>query len=159
MPEKIAAPQPPRGMTRLLFRAPIYLFRVGLGWLLGKRFLLLNHTGRKSGQPRQAVVEVVRNDEGSDTYVIASGFGEKSHWFQNLMHNPDVTIQVGRCKLAVTARRLAPAEAADEMAAYAQRHPRAARSLARLMGYQVDGSERDYRALGEQIPFITLQPR
>jgi deazaflavin-dependent oxidoreductase (nitroreductase family) len=159
MPKKVAAPQPPRGLTRLLFRAPIYLYRVGLGWLLGGRFLLLTHTGRKSGLPRQAMVEVVRHDEGSDTYVIASGFGEKSQWFQNLMHNPDVTIQVGRRKLAVTARQLAPAEAADEMAAYAQRHPSAARSLARLMGYQVDGSESDYRALGEQIPFITLQPR
>lgn len=159
MPKKIAAPQPPQGMTRLLFRAPIYLYRIRLGWLLGGRFLLLNHIGRKSGLPRQAVVEVVRHDEGSDTYVIASGFGEKSQWFQNLMHNPDVTIQVGRRKLAVTARRISPEKAADEMAAYARQHSRAARSLARLMGYHVDGSENDYRALGEQIPFIILQPR
>lgn len=47
---------PPRTrMQRALFRAPILLDRLGLGGLLGHRFLLLTHTGR----PRQVVLEVV----------------------------------------------------------------------------------------------------
>jgi deazaflavin-dependent oxidoreductase (nitroreductase family) len=154
--KKMSEPQPPRGLSRLLFRAPIYLYRAGLGWLLGGRFLLLHHTGRKSGLPRQAVVEVVRHDEASDTYVIASGFGERSQWFQNLMQQPEVTIQVGRRKLAVTAERLSREEAGDEMVDYARRHAGAARNLARFMGFEVDGSEGDYRALGEEIPFFHL---
>jgi deazaflavin-dependent oxidoreductase (nitroreductase family) len=154
--KKISEPQPPRGLSRLLFRTPIYLYRVGLGWLLGGRFLLLNHVGRKSGLPRQAVVEVVRHDEASDTYVIASGFGERSQWFQNVMEQPEVTIQVGRRKLAVTAERLSREAAGDEMVDYARRHAGAARNLARFMGFEVDGSEEDYRALGEEIPFVHL---
>ena len=64
-------PKLPSGFSRLMFRLPIYLYKVGLGGLLGGRFLLLNHVGRKSGQPRQAVVEVVRHvvrptDVGAD---------------------------------------------------------------------------------------------
>jgi deazaflavin-dependent oxidoreductase (nitroreductase family) len=157
--KKIGKPQPPQGLSRLLFRAPIYLYRAGLGWLLGGRFLLLHHVGRKSGQPRQAVVEVVRHDKDSDTYVIASGFGAKSQWFQNLIHQPEVTIQVGRRKLAVRAERLSAEEGEEEMRRYARVHATAARELARFMGYQVDGSEEDYRALGREIPFVALRPR
>lgn len=152
-------PKLPDGLSRLLFRAPIYLYKARLGWLLGGRFLLLNHIGRKSGQPRQVVVEVVRHDPASDTYIVASGFGEKAQWFQNLMQTPDVTIQVGRRKLAVHARRLTPEEAADEMADYARRNARAARSLAGFMGFEVDGSEEGYRQLGEQLPFVALEKR
>lgn len=152
-------PKLPSGLSRLLFRAPIYLYKARLGWLLGGRFLLLNHIGRKSGQPRQAVVEVVRHDQARDTYIIASGFGEKAQWFQNLMHTPDITIQVGRRKLAVHARRLSPAEAADEMADYARRNPKAARTLAGFMGYEIQDTEAGYRQLGEQLPFLALERR
>lgn len=158
MPTRIRHPQPPRGLTRFLFRLPIWFYRLGLGWLLGGRFMLINHVGRKTSLPRQVVVEVVRHNKVSDIYVIASGFGEKSQWFQNLMYNPDVTIQVGRRKLAVTARRLSEAEAADEMVAYARQHPNAARVLARFMGFEVEGTEADYRELGKEIPFIALRP-
>ena len=38
--------RPPRTrLRRALFRAPIWLYRLGLGGLLGGRFLLLTHTG------------------------------------------------------------------------------------------------------------------
>lgn len=40
--------QPPSGVSRALFRAPIYLYRLGLGWLFGKRILLLNITSGES---------------------------------------------------------------------------------------------------------------
>ncbi len=150
-------PKPPSGLSRRLFRLPIYLYKVGLGGLLGDRFLLLNHSGRKSGLPRQAVVEVVRCDLATETYIIASGFGEGSQWFQNLMHTPDVMIQVGRRILSVHARRLSSKEAADEMADYARRNPKAAHALARFMGFEVDGTEAGYRQLGAQLPFVALE--
>ncbi len=60
--EKIKDVQPPRGLARLGWRAPIWFYRLGLGGLLGRRFVLLNHIGRKSGQPRQAVLEVVHHN-------------------------------------------------------------------------------------------------
>lgn len=71
---------PPTGLLRLLLRLPNCLYRLHLGWLLGSRFLLLAHRGRRSGRWRQTVVEVVQHNPGSDTYFIASGWGEKSNW-------------------------------------------------------------------------------
>lgn len=49
MPKQLRERKPPTGLSRILFRAPIWLYRRGLGWLLGKRFLLINHIGWKSG--------------------------------------------------------------------------------------------------------------
>ena len=46
---------PPKGLLRLDFRVPVYFYRFGLGWLLGGWFVLINHLGRKTGQPHQAV--------------------------------------------------------------------------------------------------------
>lgn len=151
--------QPPRGLMRWLMRAPIALYRVGLGWVLGGRFLLLEHIGRKSGQVRQVVVEVVRHDPASDSFVIASGFGEQSDWLRNLAHTPEATVQVGRRRLAVRAERLSPSDAGEELLRYARQHPRAARALAGYMGMEVDGSDASYRAAGEALPFVLLRPR
>jgi len=45
----------PTGASRLAFRLPIYLYRLNLGWLLGHRFLMLVHRGRRSGLLRETV--------------------------------------------------------------------------------------------------------
>jgi hypothetical protein len=37
--------------TRWIVRAPVGLYRARLGFLLGPRMLMLEHTGRKSGAP------------------------------------------------------------------------------------------------------------
>ncbi|MEZ4679799.1 MAG: nitroreductase family deazaflavin-dependent oxidoreductase [Caldilineaceae bacterium] len=91
-------PSPPTGISRFLFRLPIQLYRLHLGWLLGRRFVLINHIGRKSGQVRQVVVEVVRHDQTTDSYIVCSGFGRQAQWYQNLLATPAVTIQVRRAK-------------------------------------------------------------
>lgn len=59
----------------------------------------------------------------------------------------------------MTARLLSDGEGADAMVRYADAHPRTARRLAGFMGFEVDGSERDYRELGRAIPFVRFVPR
>lgn len=148
------------GLTRLLFRLPVWLYRLRLGWLLGRRFLLINHVGRKSGRHYRTVVEVARHDPATKTYVVASGYGPGADWYRNLGHTPDVTIQVGRRRMDAHAELLSPQESAEEMVDYARRHPAAARNLTKMIGYEVDGSEADYRELGQsQIPFVALHTR
>ena len=67
--------RPPTGVRRIAFRAPMYLYRLGLGWLFGDRLLLLNHIGRVSGKPRQTILEVVTHDRADGSLVVASGWG------------------------------------------------------------------------------------
>ncbi|BBX08220.1 nitroreductase [Mycolicibacterium aichiense] len=144
----------------MLYRMPIYAYRLGCGWIFGDRLMLLNHIGRVSGAPRQAVLEVVRHDRGHDRYVVASGWGPTAAWYRNVLHTPRVSIQVGRRRIPVTAVPLSPEEGADVFARYAARHRTLARHLLpRLMGFSVDGSEGDFRAVGLHLPFVEFVPR
>ncbi len=144
-------------MRRLLFRAPILLYRAGLGGVLGSRFVLIEHVGRRTGTVRQTVVEVVRRH--NDEVTVAAGFGPGSDWYRNLLAQPDATIQIGPRKFVVTARRVPDAERSAAMLDYAHRHRRAARGLARFMGFSVDGSDADYAAMGRALHMLRFEPR
>src|SRR5579884_64793 len=133
MPEKIKDVRPPRGLGRLLFRLPIWLFRLHLGWLLGHRFLLLTHIGRKSGRTRQNMLEVVRYEKASSTYYVFSGWAEKSDWARNVMKTPRVEITAAGRHFAACAARVSPDEAERVLLDYARRYPIAKRVLPRMI--------------------------
>ncbi len=160
MAQGMAKSSAPRGLARLAFRLPIWLYRLRLGWLLGDRLLLLTHIGRKSGRKRQAVIEVVRHDPASDTYIIASGFGAQVNWLRNIQQNPNVVVQCGTRRLEAVAERLPLDAAADELHDYAQRHPRAFRTLTkRLLGQELDGSAESFRRMAANVPVVALRQR
>ena len=71
--------------TRWLMRLPIPMYRAGLGWLLGPRFVMIEHLGRSSGEPRYAVVEIVERE--GRVVRVASGFGTRAQWYRNLRAN------------------------------------------------------------------------
>ena len=148
----------PRGYMRIGLRIPIFLYRIKLGWLLGQRALLLTHTGRRSGQARQAVIEVVDHDAAGDTYYIASGWGEKSDWYRNIQKNAQVTVQVGNHRWPAQAVRLPDEAAANHFAVYAQKHPRAFRELTKLMvGEDFRDMNAACRRMAASIPLIALR--
>ena len=159
MAEKIREVNPPRGLFRWLVRLPVWLYRARLGGMLGDRFLMLTHIGRKSGQPRQVVLEVVRHDKDTDTYYVAVGFGERTDWYRNVLKTPKVVVQSGWRQLAARAERLPPDEAERIIVDYAHRHPVAIREIARVLGYRLDGTQADYATLGRLIPIIALKPQ
>ncbi|MEV8066542.1 nitroreductase family deazaflavin-dependent oxidoreductase [Streptomyces sp. NPDC085995] len=150
-------PAPPTGWRRLVARLPVLVYRMGLGALFGGRLLLLHHTGRVSGRDRQAVLEVVESDSRAGTWVVASGFGARAAWYQNLLVEPQTVIQSGNRHHAVTAHFLGPDEGADIMARYARRHPRTARRLCAFLGLPADGTDGDFRDAGRAIPFVLLR--
>lgn len=156
---RLSTPHKPTGWQRLAFRAPILLYRARLGWVLGGRFMLIHHVGRSTGEPHEAVVEVVEHDEATDSFVAASGYGTRSDWYRNLHAHPQATIEVGRRRIEVDTVRVTPDESGELMARYAVRHDRAARQLCRFMGFEVDGSVDDYRAVGRELPFVRFVPR
>lgn len=159
MVKKISEPKPPHGITRALFRAPIWLYKINLGGLLGKRFLMLTHTGRKSGLQHQTVVEIVKHEPEDNSLYIASGWGEKSDWVKNITAYPQVKVQVGSQSWDMIAKRLTADQGEEVIFDYAQRHPSAMMSLARVMGYELDGSEQDFRELGRLLPLFALKPK
>jgi deazaflavin-dependent oxidoreductase (nitroreductase family) len=159
MVKRISEPEYPTGFARLLFRAPIWLYKARLGWMLGKRFLKITHTGRTSGQPREVVLEVVKHDLSTKAYYVAAAWGDKSDWVKNVRADPRVQIQVGRQKMDAIAQQLSQDESETVILDYAQRHPATMKSLAGFMGYQVDGTEADFRELGRQLLMFALKPQ
>jgi len=115
--------------VRWLVRAPLFLYRHGTGWAFGRRMLMLEHRGRRSGEPRYVCLEVVDNPADA-VFVVASGFGDQAQWFRNLQANGAAHVSIGRI-------RSAPAEVTflDEDAAawcldrYRAQHPRAWKML------------------------------
>jgi deazaflavin-dependent oxidoreductase (nitroreductase family) len=109
--------------TRWLVRAPIWLYRRGLGRLLGSRILMLEHTGRSTGQPRYVCLEIVERPS-PDRIVIVSGFGERAQWYRNLRADTHCFVSTGRMRrVPAVARFLDEAEAEAALARYRAAHP------------------------------------
>jgi deazaflavin-dependent oxidoreductase (nitroreductase family) len=74
------------------------------GRVAGMPVLLLTTTGRKSGQPRTTPLTYFELD--GNVVIVASYGGDDRHpqWYQNLVHNPSVTIERGRGKEQLVAR-------------------------------------------------------
>lgn len=150
-------------MARRLFRAPVWIYRLGLGGLLARRFVLLTTRGRVSGRPRQVVLEVVGRDEESGGYLVVSGFGGRSQWLRNIQVEPRVLFEVGWRRYRGTAVPLAPTESGQTLADRLTRlYPRLGPTLMGALGHTVDGSVADYERLGSDpdhgIPVIALRP-
>ena len=120
-------------------RAPIAVYRAGLGFVFGSRMLMLEHIGRRSGLRRYVVVEVVDHRD-PDTYVVPSGFGERSQWFRNVTANPLVKVSTGRRRaVPAIARRLSPTEADAALQRYIDAHPTAWASLSEVLESTLEG--------------------
>jgi len=117
---------------RFGLRLPIFLYRIKIGWLLGDRFLMLIHTGRKSGLPRDTIIEVVKHDRKTKTYYVVSGWGEKADWYQNIRKTAQVTVQSGRRKFHTTAEFISEKKAIEIIKTYAREHPIAFNELSGL---------------------------
>lgn len=150
---------PPSHALRSVLRLPIWLYRMHLGWLLGNRFLLLQHTGRNSGRVRETVIEVVKHDPTTDTYYVVSGWGSKSDWYLNIQKNAFITIRVGGRRIRAHAVAVSAAEAADTLKGYSERYPVAFRELTQLfLGERVQPGYEAAQMLAERMPMVALQP-
>ncbi len=109
--------------TRWFVRAPIGLFRIGLGPLFVGRLLLLEHRGRTSGRRRFVVLETVARPS-RDEVVVAAGFGDGSAWLRNLRAEPRCFVSIGRRRrVPSVARVLDDDDRAEILADYERRHP------------------------------------
>lgn len=150
---------PPSRLLPLLFTAPVVLYRLRLGWLLGDRFILLTHTGRNSGRAHCAVLEVVGYDRSVPQVVVISAWGERAQWVRNLRAAPAISVQLGRHVWPAPAHRfLGPAQSATVIDAYRSAHPRATRMLARLLGWPADTAGADYEQWVQTLCGVAFTP-
>ena len=168
MLKKIGEPAPPKGLKLKLFRAPRYFYHLKLGFLFGERFIHLKHWGRKSGQLKETVIEVIDQDKTNGVLYSASGFGTQSQWFKNISVNNAVFVTLRNTECEASARGCDVVhhppmadEATEVLFRYVKVHPNSIKSVARLSGYEMDGSEKDIIAFSQIIKIVkfTLHER
>lgn len=147
-------------VLQALFRAPVRLYDVGLGWLLGRRFLCLTHVGRKSGRRYRTVLEVIAIN--SDEVTVIAGLGPSSDWFRNIEAGSPVSIELGRARFCARHRVLEPDEAVAVIAEYERRNrlirPIVYRLLGALTGRPYDGSAGARADLVGRLPVVAFRP-
>lgn len=118
--------------------------RVG-GRLGGMPVVILETTGRKSGEPRRTMLTAPVVD-GDTVVLVASYGGDSRHpaWYLNLTADPAVTIERAGHRSAMTARTAT----AEEKAAL---WPRIVKSYRGYAGYQ--------KRTDREIPVVLLTPR
>jgi deazaflavin-dependent oxidoreductase (nitroreductase family) len=138
---------PPAGVSRALFAAPLWLYRLNLGWLLGHRLARVTHRGRRSGRIYQTVIEVLRYDRRTRAVVVASGWGGRTDWYRNILEAPALEIRIGRVSYSPAQRFLSAEELYTEVRTYQRRHRWVARWLfPRLLGVPADAPDSELRA-------------
>lgn len=149
--------QKPAGLFKQILHAPVWLFRARLGFLFGKRIVMLEHTGRRSGKLRQTPLEVVHRN--GDAYILCSGTGPNADWYRNIRAKPAVGMWVGSKRHAVEQRFLETSEAATTFAFYERSHPKAAARLTELMGVSHDGTHESRMEMVARIPMVEMRLR
>ncbi len=152
-------PAKPRGLLKWGFNLPILLYRARLGWLLGHRFLLLTHQGRKTGKIHQTVLEVVRYDRARRESAVLSAYGERADWYQNILAHPAIEVRTGWSRYVPQQRLLEADERLAALHIYRRRYRRAFQAVMRFLGYHYDGTEAGLRALADVVVVVAFRPR
>lgn len=150
------------GLRAAAFRAPVLLFDIGAARLLGHRFLLLTHRGRRTGLVHRTVLEVIGWDPLRREATVLVGFGPRADWFRNLRRGGGLEVRAGDDRFVPVHRVLDVAEAAEALAGYERRNrmitPVLRAILSRLAGFDYDGTpEARLRLVGE-LPIVAVRP-
>ncbi|HMC39913.1 MAG TPA: nitroreductase family deazaflavin-dependent oxidoreductase [Acidimicrobiales bacterium] len=122
----------PRGLIRWWLRSPLALYRLHIGrfalgelllYLYGKPHVRVAHRGRRSGQVREVVLEVLDTDKETGEIPVAAMWGPDSDWYQNLRAAEAVEVEIRGRRFAPLQRFLEPVEAQGVLDRYRRRHP------------------------------------
>lgn len=140
---------------KVLFRTPIGLYRVGVGFVMGDRFTMLEHKGRSSGLTRRTVLEVVVNDP--DAIYVVAAWGSEAQWLKNVKADPEVVFHLGARKYRTTAEMVTRERAHQLMQEYAAEHPKALGRLSRFMlDDPAETVEAEAGQVADLIPMVRL---
>ncbi|WP_341360657.1 nitroreductase family deazaflavin-dependent oxidoreductase [Georgenia sp. M64] len=153
-----------RRLPRAVARAPVPIFRAGLGPLLGGALVMVEHRGRVTGRSRTVVLEVVERAGragrgGVPTIVVVAGFGPGSQWYRNVAAEPRVRVWWGtRRAVPAVAELLGPVGSAEVLRRYRAAHPWRARFVSRALGVPALASGPVDAGLVARLPAVRLRP-
>jgi deazaflavin-dependent oxidoreductase (nitroreductase family) len=161
--EAILAIMARSALVTALYRAPLQLHRLGirgLERLIGIDWIVITTCGRRSGAPREVMLDVVGHDETTDTWYVQPADGRRANWFQNLLAHPTATVEVRGRRFEATARDATGPEGAEVVLRFIRTHPLYARVIVWFVRYvdSVDHPDETLRAKLTDVPVIALRP-
>jgi deazaflavin-dependent oxidoreductase (nitroreductase family) len=145
-------------VSRLIFRLPLVMYRLGLGWVLGHQFLVLTDVGRRSGRVHQTVLKVLHYDPLTRECVVASAWGHQTDWYRNIQPRPAVAVQIARDWYVPTQRAVGPDEAFAFFNDWMRRQRLFARVMLGQIGQRIDLPAPELRALVDSFPLVAFRP-
>ncbi|MGH3757378.1 nitroreductase family deazaflavin-dependent oxidoreductase [Actinophytocola sp.] len=149
----------PTGLLRALLRAPIWLYRMRLGRLAGRRLTYIAHLGRRTGARREVVVETVRFDPATPEIVVVAAWGPGPDWYRNLLAAPAIEVRVGGQRWPRPRHRLLDADETQRtLLAYQRNHPHAWKRLGPLLGFPTDSADPHWPDVAASVHAIAFRP-
>jgi deazaflavin-dependent oxidoreductase (nitroreductase family) len=124
--------------------------------MMGKRFLMIEHRGRKSDKPYQTVLELAGRYQENDEFIVTSGTGPKADWYLNLKAGKFDGVWIGSKQHTAAVRFLEAEEAGPVFADYEAAHPKAAVKLMDQIGVSYDGTDEDRIEMMRSIPMVSF---
>ena len=141
-------------------RTPAVLDRPGTRWMMKglspAPIVVLTHRGRRSGKTYRTPVEVMAEEGERGEIVVSPMFGERSHWYRNVVAGGLVEASRGGEGHAMEWRRLSDDEKREAIAAYRREHPLYSRVILRML-VSVHGLKGDHaEEVARAIPMLGL---
>jgi deazaflavin-dependent oxidoreductase (nitroreductase family) len=161
-PSKVTSAVPgsqnPPAFISQFFKLPLIFYRLGLGWMMGRRFMVLTHVGRRSGKAYQTVLAVVSFDPITQEIKAVSPWSS-SNWFRNIQATPALEVQTAGVRYTPSQRFLLPEEIASLFILFRREHPVFSRMVARIPGWNIDSTYEEFLELARTLRGVAFQPK
>ena len=154
----------PGPVLRWFSRAPYVLYRAHLGWLMGRRFLMLTTTGRKTGAIRRSTLEVAAREDAAvasappTLWVIASR-GRHTDWYANAVASGRARVEWMTHRSPVRVHALDVQERDELLVDYRRRHPKGREAAGPgVLGEEITDDPAILRRLAAELRALRLEP-
>jgi deazaflavin-dependent oxidoreductase (nitroreductase family) len=136
---------------------PVLIDRLGLGWLLGRHFLVVTHRGRRSGLIRQTGVMVLHEDRRTGEVCVAAGT-LNADWYRNVQAQPAPEVAIAGRRFCPVQRFVPPEELAAHIAWVRQHSPVQAWIQSRFFGWPWTTAPDQILELAQSLGGVAFMP-
>jgi deazaflavin-dependent oxidoreductase (nitroreductase family) len=153
----VVSPRPPAFISRF-FRLPLFFYRLRLGWIFGKRFMVLTHVGRRSGKVYRSVLAVLAFDPATRELKAISPWSS-SNWFNNIRAAPALEVETAGVRYAPRQRFLTAEEIAESFIELRRQRPIFSRMIARIPGWKINSTSEEFLELARTLRGVAFEPK
>jgi deazaflavin-dependent oxidoreductase (nitroreductase family) len=141
-----------------IFKLPLILYRLRLGWILGHRFLQLTHVGRRSGKVRRTILAVLHYDAQTKEIMAVSAWNA-SEWYKNIQATPAQEVETGFTRYAPAQRSLSAEEIAHLFVDFSREHPLFSRMVCRIPGWKWNSTYEEFLDTARTLCGVAFRPK